>query len=318
MINLDKYIDKWIAEGVNDYIGFYTREFYCLDNFSAFKFVYKGMMYETIEHAYQSLKFSKTSTLIEKEVRNAASPYEAKKIAYQHREKWCLDWHDIKVEIMENLLRAKLTQHPYIQNKLLQTKDYLICEDSPVDDFWGIGKNRDGQNMMGKLWMKLREEIKLQQNELKDNKQIIQIYTDGACSGNPGIGGWGAIIFENGVQKELSGFEPETTNNKMELLAAIKALELVKQASEIELFSDSAYLINAFNEDWITKWLLNGFKNSSNKDVANKELWQKLIDFNQIHKIKWIKVKGHADNEFNNRCDKLATGEIAKHKNEND
>ena len=244
------------------------------------------------------------------------SPYEAKKIAYQHKEKWRPDWHNIKVEIMEDLLRAKLEQHQYVKNKLLQTEDYLICEDSPVDDFWGIGKNRDGQNMMGKLWMKLREEVK--QNQDKDCSKIIQIYTDGACSGNPGIGGWGAIIFENGNKKELSGFDPETTNNKMELLAAIKALELIKQASEIELFSDSAYLINAFNEGWIIKWQLNGFKTSANKEVANRDLWEQLIYFNQLHKIKWIKVKGHADNEYNNRCDQLATGEIAKLKNEKD
>jgi len=158
----------------------------------------------------------------------------------------------------------------------------------------------------------LKEEIDLLDENTNNGKVVI--YTDGACSGNPGPGGWGVIIFDNNVETELSGYEAETTNNQMELTAAIKALELIKTPSEIELYSDSAYLINAFKEDWISKWILNGFKNSNNKDVANVDLWKKLIEYNNIHKIKWIKVKGHADNEYNNRCDKLATGEIAKNK----
>jgi len=159
----------------------------------------------------------------------------------------------------------------------------------------------------------LKEEIDLIDENNKLNNKII-IYTDGACSGNPGPGGWGAIIFENDNKKEISGYSEVTTNNQMELIAAIKALELIDKPSEIELFSDSAYLINAFKEDWITKWQMNGFKTANNKDVANADLWSKLIEFNNKHKIKWIKVKGHADNEFNNRCDQLATGEIAKNK----
>ncbi len=157
----------------------------------------------------------------------------------------------------------------------------------------------------------LREELNFDNNINNSNEKII-IYTDGACSGNPGPGGWGAIIFDYGNKKELSGFENVTTNNQMELVAAIKALQEIQNPSQIELYSDSAYLINAFNENWITKWQLNGFKNANNKDVANADLWAKLIEFNNMHKIKWIKVKGHADNEYNNRCDQLATGEIAK------
>ena len=159
----------------------------------------------------------------------------------------------------------------------------------------------------------LKEEIDLIDENNKLNNKII-IYTDGACSGNPGPGGWGSIIFENGNKKEISGYSEVTTNNQMELIAAIKALELIEKPSEIELYSDSAYLINAFKEDWITKWQMNGFKTANNKDVANADLWAKLIEFNNKHTIKWIKVKGHADNEFNNRCDQLATGEIAKNK----
>ncbi len=143
----------------------------------------------------------------------------------------------------------------------------------------------------------------------------VTIYTDGACSGNPGAGGWGAVLFYKNTMKEISGFNPETTNNQMELTAAIKALEMLKEPCEVDLYSDSAYLVNAFLEDWITKWQLNGFKSANKKPVQNAELWKSIIDLANLHKINFIKVKGHADNKYNNRCDELATGEIAKHKN---
>ena len=159
----------------------------------------------------------------------------------------------------------------------------------------------------------LSEEIDLE-DKPKENSKVV-IYTDGACSGNPGVGGWGAILFHGNVKKEISGYEEETTNNRMELTAAIMALDKLKVPCDVELYSDSAYLINAFNEGWINSWQLNGFKNANKQPVANVELWEKLIEFNNTHKIKWIKVKGHSDNEFNNRCDELATGEIAKHSN---
>lgn len=145
----------------------------------------------------------------------------------------------------------------------------------------------------------------------------ITIYTDGACSCNPGSGGWGAVLFYKGTMKEISGFEANTTNNKMELTAAIKALELLKEPCTVDLYSDSAYLINAFAQDWITKWQMNGFRNAKKKPVENADLWQQIIDFSNKHKINWIKVKGHADNKYNNRCDELATGEIAKNVNKN-
>ena len=141
----------------------------------------------------------------------------------------------------------------------------------------------------------------------------VTIYTDGACSGNPGAGGWGAVLFYKDVKKEISGFEANTTNNQMELTAAIKALNMLKVPCEIDLYSDSAYLVNAFNEGWLIKWQLNGFKNSNKKPVQNVELWQQLAELCATHKINWIKVKGHADNVYNNRCDELATGEIKKH-----
>ena len=143
--------------------------------------------------------------------------------------------------------------------------------------------------------------------------KTVTIYTDGARSGNPGVGGWGAILFYKDQMREMSGFEENTTNNKMELTAAIKALERLKEPCEVELYSDSAYLVNAFLEGWLTKWQMNGFKSSNKKPVQNVDLWQKLIELNNTHKITWIKVKGHADNVYNNRCDALATGEISKH-----
>lgn len=145
-------------------------------------------------------------------------------------------------------------------------------------------------------------------------KKII-LYTDGACSGNPGVGGWGCLLEYKGTQKEFSGFEKETTNNRMELMAVIKGLEALKEPCEVDIFSDSAYTVNAFLEDWITTWQLNNWKNSSKKPVKNVDLWQKLLELLSIHKVTWHKVKGHADNEYNNRCDFLATNEIAKYKN---
>ncbi len=146
-------------------------------------------------------------------------------------------------------------------------------------------------------------------------KKVI-IYTDGACSGNPGAGGWGAVLFYKDAMKEISGYNEETTNNQMELTAAIKALELLKEPCEVDLYSDSAYLVNAFLEDWVTKWQLNGFRSANKKPVQNAELWKQIIELTNKHKVNFIKVKGHADNKYNNRCDELATGEIAKHKSE--
>ena len=149
---------------------------------------------------------------------------------------------------------------------------------------------------------------------VKDN--AVTIYTDGACSGNPGAGGWGAILMTNSKAKEISGFEAETTNNKMELTAVIKALELLKKPCTVDLYSDSAYVVNAINLGWLENWKANGWKGADKKSVKNIELWQALDNLLAIHKVTFIKVKGHADNKFNNRCDELATGEIAKHANQ--
>lgn len=159
MISIEQYRDKWLAEKVDDFIGFYNREFFCLDNFSSFGFTYYGIYYQTVEHAYQSLKFKDVAPEIEEKIIHCYSAYEAQKIAHENSDKQIQNWDEIKVFVMENLLRAKLDQNPYVVKKLLLTKNYLICEDSPKDSFWGIGINRDGQNQLGKLWMKLRDEL---------------------------------------------------------------------------------------------------------------------------------------------------------------
>lgn len=144
----------------------------------------------------------------------------------------------------------------------------------------------------------------------------VTIYTDGACSGNPGPGGWGSILMASGVSKELSGGEKLTTNNRMELMAVIKALEALTRPCEVDLYSDSAYVINAFNQHWIENWKKNGWKNSAKAEVANKDLWMRLLELTAVHKVNFIKVKGHSDNEYNNRCDRLAVSESAKYSSE--
>jgi ribonuclease HI len=140
-------------------------------------------------------------------------------------------------------------------------------------------------------------------------KEVL-IYTDGACSGNPGPGGWGAILIAGGIEKELSGYAAETTNQRMELQAAIQALSVLKFPCQVKLHSDSAYLINAFRQNWLGNWQANGWLNSQRKPVENQDLWLKLISLNQVHRIEWIKVPGHKDNTYNNRCDQLARNAI--------
>ncbi len=142
-------------------------------------------------------------------------------------------------------------------------------------------------------------------------KNII-LYTDGACSGNPGKGGWGAILKYNDHEKVLSGGEESTTNNRMELTAVIKGLEALKESCDVQIYSDSAYVVNSFLQNWITAWQKNNWKTSSKKDVLNVDLWKKLVELTHKHSVQWFKVKGHADNELNNRCDKLARAEIEK------
>lgn len=140
----------------------------------------------------------------------------------------------------------------------------------------------------------------------------VTIYTDGACSGNPGPGGWASILMAGGVKKELSGGELDTTNNRMELMAVIEGLSALKRPCKVDIYSDSAYVVNAFSQNWIEKWVKNGWKNSAKAEVANTDLWKRLIELTEMHDVTFHKVKGHADNEFNNRCDELAVAEWKK------
>lgn len=140
-------------------------------------------------------------------------------------------------------------------------------------------------------------------------KQVI-LYTDGACSGNPGAGGYGAILMYKGSEKEISGGELMTTNNRMEIYAVIAGLECLKEPCAVEIYSDSAYTVNAFTQRWLEGWMRGGWKKADGKEVANIDLWQKLYDLTQYHRVTFIKVKGHSDNEYNNRCDALARAAI--------
>ena len=142
-------------------------------------------------------------------------------------------------------------------------------------------------------------------------KEVI-LYTDGACSGNPGPGGWGAILVYKGKEKVMSGGMKETTNNRMEILAVIEGLKCLKEPCKVEIYSDSAYVVNTFLQGWLENWIKNDWKTSSNKQVQNVDLWKELIALLNKHEVHWNKVKGHADNELNNRCDVLARGEIDK------
>lgn len=130
--------------------------------------------------------------------------------------------------------------------------------------------------------------------------------------GNPGPGGWGSILMFKEHKKEISGNMKDTTNNVMELTAVIEALKLVKYPCSIKIYSDSAYVVNGFINGWIYNWIKNNWKTADGKTVKNKELWETLYNFTKIHKIEFIKVKGHSDNEFNNRCDELARQAISK------
>lgn len=140
----------------------------------------------------------------------------------------------------------------------------------------------------------------------------VTLYTDGACSGNPGRGGWGAVLLYGEHRRELSGGERETTNNRMELTAVIEGLKALKVACEVDIYSDSAYTVNAFLEGWVAGWERTGWKKADNKPVLNADLWQALLALTRMHRVRFHKVKGHADNELNNRCDALARGAILK------
>ena len=139
-------------------------------------------------------------------------------------------------------------------------------------------------------------------------KEVV-LYTDGACSGNPGNGGYAAILIYNGFEKTISGSERDTTNNRMELLAVIKGLEALKESCSVKVYTDSQYVVSAFNSGWINDWVKRGWRTADKSPVKNVDLWQRLLSLLEKHLVEFIKVKGHADNEYNNRCDKIAVSE---------
>lgn len=142
-------------------------------------------------------------------------------------------------------------------------------------------------------------------------KKVV-VYTDGACSGNPGPGGFAAVLSYGEREKEVTGGERNTTNQRMEMMAAIAALEQLKEPCHVALHSDSAYLVNAFKQNWFARWQQNGWQNSKKQPVENRDLWERLLELSGRHRVVWVKVRGHADDEMNNRCDRLAREAIPR------
>ena len=145
-----------------------------------------------------------------------------------------------------------------------------------------------------------------------DSVKTVEIYTDGACSGNPGPGGWGAVLRYNGHEKEISGGEAHTTNNRMELMAVIEALSLLKEPCEVKLYSDSQYVCNALKLGWARKWQQNNWMRNKKEKALNPELWERLLKLCDIHDVEPIWVKGHAGHPENERCDRMAVAESQK------
>lgn len=158
------------------------------------------------------------------------------------------------------------------------------------------------------------EKLKIQAEDIQkiDDENAVVLYTDGACSGNPGAGGWASILSYKGKEKVLSGGEQNTTNNRMELMAVIKGLKNVPEGQSVHIYSDSAYVVNAFLQNWLVNWQNHGWRTSSGGEVLNKDLWQQLLGLTAKRNVTFNKVKGHSDNEYNNRCDALAREEISK------
>ena len=146
---------------------------------------------------------------------------------------------------------------------------------------------------------------------MSEKKKVI-LYTDGACSGNPGLGGYAGVLMYGEHKREYNGADKQTTNNRMEVIAVIEGLKRLKYPCIVEVYSDSAYTVNAFNNGWIYGWKKNGWRKADNKAVLNVDLWEELYALTRMHEVTFYKVKGHADNEWNNRCDELARAAIAE------
>ena len=155
---------------------------------------------------------------------------------------------------------------------------------------------------------------KIRKTWRRKKMKTVTIYTDGACSGNPGPGGWGAILIYGAHRRELSGGEPDTTNNRMELTAVIQALSLLKEPCAVDLWSDSKYVTDGLEKGWARGWKKRGWVKSDKKPALNPDLWDRLLELEEIHTLRCHWVKGHAENEYNNRCDELAVMESQKHK----
>lgn len=171
----------------------------------------------------------------------------------------------------------------------------------------------------GWQYLKGNKPAVLEGNEsLKMSLSEVTMYTDGACSGNPGPGGWAAVLIYGPHKKEITGYEVHSTNQRMELMAAIGGLEALTRPCKVALHSDSAYLINGFQQNWLAKWEKNGWLTAKKKPVENRDLWERLLALDSKHEISWIKVEGHADDELNNRCDYLAKEAIKRNHNQTD
>ena len=142
--------------------------------------------------------------------------------------------------------------------------------------------------------------------------QTVILYTDGACSGNPGPGGWGALLIWNKKEKELSGSAADTTNNRMEMRAVIEGLRALTKPCHVKIHSDSALIVNAFNQNWIKNWKKRGWKKANKKPVENQDLWKEMLDAMEPHNVEWIKVKGHSGHPLNDRVDALAVNAIKR------
>jgi ribonuclease HI len=150
--------------------------------------------------------------------------------------------------------------------------------------------------------------------KMEEIKKHVVLYTDGACSGNPGLGGYGGILIYGEHKREYSEAVEDTTNNRMEVTAVIEGLKRLKYPCKVDVYSDSAYTVNAFENGWIYAWKKSGWKKADHKPVLNADLWEELYALTRVHEVTFFKVAGHADNELNNRCDKLATGAIAEYR----
>ncbi|MBR7142275.1 MAG: ribonuclease HI [Clostridia bacterium] len=143
-------------------------------------------------------------------------------------------------------------------------------------------------------------------------KPCVNLYTDGACSGNPGPGGYGAVLVYGNTEKELSGAQADTTNNRMELLAAIVGLQALKKPCRVTLYSDSSYLVNAIEKEWLSAWQQRGWKKADRSAVLNRDLWEQLLELLKVHEVRFVWVKGHNGHPYNERCDRLAVAAIEK------